>query len=155
MAGYERLLLPTDFSAPSLAGLARGLDLARGFGARVMLLFVVEKSFFAPLSMIHQAPVTFGGEGDLLGEAVEDGEKRLKRLQEEHAQGLVCETKVTVAATAAAGILEQAERFRPDLIVVASHGRSGVLHLLLGSTSERVVRHAKTHVLVVRGPEGA
>jgi nucleotide-binding universal stress UspA family protein len=150
MAGYARLLLPTDFSAPSLVGLVRGAELARTFGARVMLLFVVEKSFFAPLSMVHQAPVTFGGEGDLLGEAVEDGEKRLKKLQAEHCAGLASETKVAVAATAAAGILEQSEKFLPDLIVVASHGRSGVMHLLLGSTTERVVRHAKTHVLVVR-----
>jgi nucleotide-binding universal stress UspA family protein len=150
MAGYERVLLPTDFSAPSLVGLARGADLARTFGARVMLLFVVEKSFFAPLSMVHQAPVTFGGEGDLLGEAVEDGENRLKKLRAEHCEGLPCETKVAVAATAAAGILEQCEKFRPDLIVMASHGRSGVLHLLLGSTTERVVRHTKSHVLVVR-----
>jgi nucleotide-binding universal stress UspA family protein len=150
VAGYARLLVPTDFSAPSLVGVARAADLARSFGARVLLLFVVEKSFFAPLSMVHQAPVTFGGEGDLLGEAVEDGEKRLKKLQGEHCQGLASETKVAVSATAAAGILEQAEKFQPDLIVMASHGRSGVLHLLLGSTTERVVRHAKAHVLVVR-----
>ena len=55
-----------------------------------------------------------------------------------------------VAATGAAGILDAAAAYRPDLIVMASHGRSGVAHLLLGSTAEKVVRHATTQVLVIR-----
>ncbi len=150
MQDYERILAPTDFSAPSLRAITRAAELAKRYGSKVMLLFVVEKTFFAPLAMIHQAPVTFGGEGDLLGEAVEDGEKRLAALKEEKFAGIDCETHVCVAASAAAGILEQAERFRPDLIVIASHGRSGVLQLLLGSTTEKVVRHAHSQVLVVR-----
>lgn len=150
MDEYERILAPTDFSPPSVRGVSRAADLARRYGAKVLLLFVVEKTFFAPLSMVHQAPVTFGGEGDLLGEAVEDGEKRLTTLKNERFAGIDCETRVCVAASAAAGILEQAERFRPDLIVISSHGRSGVLHLLLGSVTEKVVRHAHSQVLVVR-----
>jgi nucleotide-binding universal stress UspA family protein len=104
----------------------------------------------APMGMIHQAPVTFGGEGDLLGEAVEDSEKRLKALRDELFSDVDCATKVAVAATASAGVLEQAEAFKPDLIVVSSHGRSAVMHLLIGSTTEKVVRHAPCEVLVVK-----
>jgi nucleotide-binding universal stress UspA family protein len=151
--GYGRILLPTDFSRPSRRGVARGAELARAAGSKVMLLFVVEKTFFAPLSMTHQAPVTFGGEGDLLGEAVVDGGKRLKALAEEFFGDLPVETKVTVNASAVAGILDVADAFRPDVIVMAAHGRSGVERLLLGSTTEKVIRHATCEVLVVREPQ--
>jgi nucleotide-binding universal stress UspA family protein len=149
--GYRRILLPTDFSPASRRALMRGAELAKRSSARVLLLFVVEKSFFMPLSMVPQAGVTFSGEGDLLGEAVEDGEKRLKALVEELFRGIVCEARVVVAASAPAGILEQAESFRPDLVVIAAHGRGAVERLLMGSTTEKVVRHATCEVLVVRG----
>ena len=151
MQGFARVLVPTDFSPGALKGVVRGADIARSFGAKALLIFVVEKTFFAPLAMVHQAPVTFGGEGDLLGEAVEDGEKRLKALAAEHFHGVECATKVVVAASAASGILDQAKTFNPDLIVISAEGRSGVERLLLGSTTEKVVRHSACEVLVVRG----
>lgn len=151
MDDYRRILLPTDFSPASHRAVERGAELARASGAKVLLLFVVEKTFFAPLAMIHQAPVTFGGEGDLLGETVEDGEKRLKAIVEETFKGVACDARVVVAASAASGILDDADKFHPDLIVIASQGRSGVDRLLLGSVAEKVVRHATCEVLVVRG----
>jgi len=147
---YRRILLPTDFSPASRIGVARGAELARHDGAEVLVLFIVEKSFFAPLAMVHQAPVTFGGEGDLLGETVEDGEKRLKALVDELFAGVACTPRVVVAASAAGGILDEADKFHPDLIVIASQGRSGIDRLLLGSVAEKVVRHATCEVLVVR-----
>ena len=147
---YRRILAPTDFSAPAKKGLERAAECARRSGAKAMLLFVIEKAMIAPMGMIHQAPVTFGGEGDLLGEAVDDSEKRLKALRDDLFAGIDCATKVAVATTAPAGILEQAESFKPDLIVLSSHGRSGVMHLLIGSTSEKIARHAPCEVLVVR-----
>ena len=156
MTGYRRILVPTDFSPASLRGVARGAELARADKASVRLVFVVEKSFFAPLAMVHQAPVTFGGEGDLLGEAVQDGEKRLRALVQEHFAGVEVAPRVLVSASAAGGILEEAESFHPDLVVVASQGRSGVDRLLLGSVAEKVARHATCDVLVVRPkPAGA
>jgi nucleotide-binding universal stress UspA family protein len=141
---YRRILVPTDFSASARRGVERAAAIARAAQAKVLLLFVVEKAMIAPMGLIHQAPVTFGGEGDLLGEAVEDSEKRLKALRDEWFPGVDAATKVAVAATAAAGILEQAEAFQPDLVVVS------VMHLLVGSTTEKVVRHAPCEVLVVR-----
>jgi len=150
MDGYRRILVPTDLSPYAQKGVARGVEFARAQGAKVLLLFVVEKAYFAPLSMVGQAPVTFRGEGDLLGETVEFGETRLKEIVEKQFAGIDAEAKVIVAASAAAGILDAAETFHPDLIVIASHGRSGMMHLLLGSTAEKVVRHAACEVLVVR-----
>jgi nucleotide-binding universal stress UspA family protein len=147
---YRRILVPTDLSAHSLHGVERAAQIAKWSKGRVLLIFVVEKTYFTPLTMVGQAPVTFRGEGDLLGETVEYGESKLKEFREKYFAGVDCETKVVVAASASSGILETAETLHPDLIVMSSHGRSGVLHLLLGSTAEKVTRHASTEVLVVR-----
>jgi nucleotide-binding universal stress UspA family protein len=150
---YRRILAPTDFSPASRQGVERAADLARATKAKVMLLFVVEKAFFTPMAVVPQAPVTFTGEGDLLGETVSDGSKRLEAMRREVFSGLDCETKVYVAATGASGILDQAKTFGADLIVLSSVGRGGVMRLLLGSTAEKVVRHAECEVLVVKRPE--
>jgi universal stress protein A len=153
MDGYRRILVPTDLSPFSQRGVARAAEFARALKSKVLLVFVVEKTYFAPLSMVGQAPVTFRGEGDLLGETVEFGEKRLKEVAEKQFPGVDVETKVIVAASAAAGILDAADAYHPDLIVIASHGRSGMMHLLLGSAAEKVVRHATCEVLVVRSSD--
>jgi nucleotide-binding universal stress UspA family protein len=150
---YRRILAPTDFSPASRAGIERTAALARATGAKVELLFVVEKAFFTPMAVAPQVPVSFGGEGDLLGETVADGEKRLGELRAELFQGVDCATKVSVGASGASGILDQAKAFGADLIVLSSVGRGGVMRLLLGSTAEKVVRHAECEVLVVKGRE--
>jgi nucleotide-binding universal stress UspA family protein len=147
---YRRILAPTDFSPASRAGVDRAAAHARVTKAKVLLLFVVEKAFFTPMAVVPQAPVTFAGEGDLLGETVADGEKRLKALREEAFAGVDCDAKVSVGATGASGILDQAKAFSADLIVLSSVGRGGVMRLLLGSTAEKVVRHAECEVLVVK-----
>ena len=150
MDGYRRILIPTDFSISSLKAVERAAGLARGFGARVLLAYVVEKTSLTPMSLVQQVPVTLRGEGDLLGEAVEFGEKRLIELRDSMFSGLEAETKVIVAANATSGILDLCASFRPDLVIVGSHGRSYAANLLMGSTAERVARHAPAHELIVR-----
>jgi nucleotide-binding universal stress UspA family protein len=147
---WHRILVPTDLSGFAQRGVVRAAEIARLSNARVLLVFVVEKMFFPPLPMAPSAPVSFRGEGDILGEAVAFGESRLQELRAAHFAGLDVETKVVVAAGAAAGLLDTIDEWHPDLVVVASHGRSAVMHLLLGSTAEKVVRHAPCEVLVVR-----
>jgi nucleotide-binding universal stress UspA family protein len=149
---YRRILAPTDFSPAAAHALKRAAALAKAAGASVTLQFVVEKAFFTPMAVAPQVPVSFGGEGDLLGETVTDGEKRLREIAERDFQGVRCETKVSVAASGASGILDQAKAMGADLVVIASVGRGGVMRLLLGSTAEKVVRHAECEVLVVKQP---
>jgi nucleotide-binding universal stress UspA family protein len=148
---YRKILAPTDFSPAAREGVRRAAAIAKATGASVTLLFVVEKAFFTPLAVAPQVPVSFGGEGDLLGETVTDGEKRLKEIAaQKDFQGVRVETKVSVAASGASGILDQAKALGADLVVIASVGRGGVMRLLLGSTAEKVVRHAECEVLVVK-----
>ena len=150
MDGYRRILVPTDFSVPSLRAVSRAAGLARDFGASVLLLYVVEKTSLTPMSLVQQVPVTLRGEGDLLGEAVEFGERRLEELRDDLFGEIETETKVTVAANATSGILDVCASYRPDLIIVGDQGRSGAMNLLMGGTAERVARHAPTTVLIVR-----
>jgi nucleotide-binding universal stress UspA family protein len=150
---YRRILVPTDFSPASRTGVERAAALARATKAKVELLFVVEKAFFTPMAVAPQVPVSFGGEGDLLGETVEDGEKRLGELKAAHFAGVDCTTKVSIGASGASGILDQAKAFGADLIIMSSVGRGGVMRLLLGSTAEKVVRHAECEVLIVKVPD--
>lgn len=150
MDGYRRILIPTDFSVASLRAVERAAGLARGFGAKVLLAYVVEKTSLTPMSLVQQVPVTLRGEGDLLGEAVEFGESRLNELKRDAFQDVDVETKVIVAANATSGILDLCTQFRPDLVIVGSQGRSNARDLLVGATAERVARHAPAHVLIIR-----
>ena len=150
MDGYRRILIPTDFSVSSLKAVERAAGLARHFKAQVLLAYVVEKTSLTPMSLVQQVPVTLRGEGDLLGEAVEFGEKRLLELRDATFAGIETETKVIVAANATSGILDLCTSYRPDLVIVGSHGRSHAQNLLVGATAERVARHAPAHVLIVR-----
>lgn len=147
---WKKILVTTDLSGFAHRGVVRAAEVARTAGARVRLVFVVEKLFFPPLPMAPSAPVSFRGEGDILGEAVAYGQTKLEELKATHFAGLDVDTKVVVAAGAAAGLLDAIEDWKPDLVVLASHGRSGVMHLLLGSTTEKVARHAPCEVLIVR-----
>lgn len=147
---WRRILVTTDLSALAHRGVVRAAEVARSAGAKVLLVFVVEKLFFPPLPMAPSAPVSFRGEGDILGEAVSYGQGKLDELRVAHFAGLEVETRVVVAAGAAAGLLDAIDDWKPDLVVLASHGRSGVMHLLLGSTTEKVARHAGCEVLIVR-----
>src|SRR5262245_18972131 len=127
MDAWRRILVAPDLSPLSMKGVARATALAKGAGAgaHVLLVFVVEKMWFPPLPLASPGPVTFGREGDVLGEAVAHGEERLKELvatqfSEAVSAGAAVETKVALAAGAAAGILEAAEQWRPDVIVISS-----------------------------------
>ena len=76
-------------------------------------------------------------------------EASLELLHKEHF-GAPVQTELTIAANAASAIIEHGDAVGADLIVVATHGRTGLSRLLMGSVSERVVRHAPCSVLVAR-----
>jgi len=147
MIRLTTILVPSDFSECSDAALRYGLELARRFDARLHLLHVVQD----PLTQ----PWAAEGFSAPLFEAVEKWQREAKaRLAA--AIPLSDVGRVTVSATVAwpyAEILRYAAENDVDLIVMGTHGRSGVSHMLLGSIAERVVRHAPCPVLTVRHPQ--
>lgn len=135
----------SDISLKALAELGRLLPVA---GTEILLLSV----FRSPRTLTYGADplnVSFERMVDQFREAAEDDCARGQEILE--TQGFSVKT-LTLMGEPAATILELAEQESPDLLMVASHGRSGIQRFLLGSVSERVLRHARASVLVVKLP---
>lgn len=147
--GFTRILVPTDFSAQSDAALATAKELATRFGASLHLVHVLED----PYTLAAYAADGLGYLPPGTREAwQQEAEGRMNVLltPAEHKQ-----FKATVAVlfggSAAREIIAYAQANHIDLIVMSTHGRGGVAHLLLGSVAERVVRTATCPVLTTRG----
>lgn len=147
MITLKTILVPSDFSECSDAALRYGLELARRFDARLHLLHVVQDPLTQPWAAEGFSAPLF----DMVEKWQQDAKARLVA-----SIPLADIGRVTVTVTLAwpyAEILRYANEHGVDLIVMGTHGRSGVSHVLLGSIAERVVRHAPCPVLTVRHPQ--
>jgi nucleotide-binding universal stress UspA family protein len=143
---FKRILVPTDFSAPSDAALEYARSVATRFGASLHLLHVVEDPYRAVYSAEVYVPEIEGLREEILGNA-------LGRLHDRLTPQDVSQLDATtdaVIGTPAWSIVEYAGGRDIDLIVMGTHGRSGMSHLLMGSVAEQVVRTAPCPVLTVR-----
>ena len=143
----QSILVPTDFSAPSLKALRYATALAAQFGAKLTLLNVIEP--IGPTPDFAYNPIVLDNERVMAG-----AKEQLKRLLERQGidAGLIEKTLVRVGVPFNE-ISGAAAALKADLIVIATHGYTGLKHVFLGSTAERVVRHAPCPVLVVREDE--
>jgi nucleotide-binding universal stress UspA family protein len=144
---FTRILVPIDFSPPSNAALEYARTVAARFGASLHLLHVADDPYRALYSAEVFVPEMEGLRDEILADAT-------ARLQRQLRMGDIQQLAATVQAivgTPAASIVEYAEAHDIDLIVMGTHGRGGMSHLLMGSVAERVVRTAPCPVLTVRG----
>ncbi len=137
--GWQKILLATDASPASEAAVARALDLARDYGGELQVAAVME---FAP--PIFAEPPEAAAWRDLLQNYV-DAIAARAQTREVPATALVLED------TPYKAIVDLAQREKSNLIVMGSHGRTGLKRLLMGSVTERVIGHAPCPVLVVKG----
>jgi nucleotide-binding universal stress UspA family protein len=140
----KRILVPTDFSKNSRRGLQYALAFAKQCGASITLLHAV-----------HAKCSALGRVDDLaLEEALKRGEAReLSALVQRLLGDQVSADIVVRIGSPATEIVHAAEALGADLIIISTHGRTGLKHLLLGSVTEAVVRHSTCPVLVVRERE--
>jgi nucleotide-binding universal stress UspA family protein len=143
------ILLPTDFSECARHALPAAASLARLVGARIICLHVVEPLVptvgWTPIA--EPLPVA-----DISEELEESAARELPKFAQcEECEGLDVEDLI-VRGEAASEIVRVAREREVDLIVVSSHGRTGLGRMLFGSTAESVVRHAHCPVLVVKPP---
>jgi nucleotide-binding universal stress UspA family protein len=144
MTRFRSVLVPTDFSDCSEAALRVALDLAAALGAKLRLLHVypAPSLLFDPYGIQPAEPV--------LLEAPKAARERLEReIEAASARGVETDGEVREGAPAPQ-ILEEAREWKPDLIVMGTHGHTGLEHVLLGSVAERIVRLAPCPVLTVR-----
>lgn len=136
-----RILVPIDFSTTGLKALPHAVLLARQNEAEIILLHVVEPPFY---------PSEFGY---LVPDDLKLAEKAKTRLEVLAARDVPAPLRAESAVrigTPYQEIIEAARTSKADLIVLTTHGRTGISHAFLGSTAERVVRQAPCPVLTVR-----
>jgi nucleotide-binding universal stress UspA family protein len=141
----RKIVVATDFSAPSRRALAAAVDLARRDGARLVVLHVM------------MPPSPFVGD-DLPGSWLEleararrDAERRLAAAVSQAERSGIATTGTLVKGVPAEVIVRVARREGADLIVTGTHGRSGLGRLFMGSVTARVLGTAKCPVLTVGG----
>jgi len=140
---YKKILAAFDFSEISKEAVCRGLDFAAAYGAEMEVLYVVEQVIPPPLDEIWQASV----KGDL-SEVVSSARESLRKSLGRDLDHVRLEVKVGDAdGKAEKEIVDYARDMKFDLVIMGTHGLSGVNHALLGSTTERVVRTAPCPVL--------
>ena len=136
MATLKKLLAPTDFSELSAEGVRYACKLAKDVGAQVIVLNVV---------ILDESNVVGKGE-------IEAHEKRLSEFTGKIVGRRADDLKIreiVVTGQAYAAIVDCAEKERADLIVMSSHGRSGLSRMLIGSVTDKLLRGASCPVLVV------
>lgn len=147
MVAIRRILVPTDFSQPAEAALRYGKALAEEFGSTLHLMHVVPEPYIYPWGTeISTMPLV-----DLLTSSETQAAERLKTLVDDTG-ALKGRIKTSTAiGTPVDKILQQVAEDGIDLIVMGTHGRGAVGHLLLGSVAERIVRRSPVPVLTVKG----
>ncbi len=145
----KRILVPVDFSQHSLDALEYAVALGRSFNPEIVLLFAL-------------APAQFGSAGHAYGgalpvnvEMLMTEQRRLAKADLDKLEKSLAKRNVRVRALITEGtpywmIVETAARLRADLVVMGTHGRSGLPRFFMGSVAEMVVRHAQCPVLTVR-----
>jgi universal stress protein A len=160
----KRMLVPVDFSPDSLQALALARDLGERFRAELLILHVVDQTFLAGAPELAVANPAFA---KLLNEqwriATEQTERLARRLppvrRDPTGSGSRPRRRPQARTMVKRGvpwqvIVDTAKRSAADLIVMATHGRTGLAHMLIGSVAERVVRNAPCAVLTVRRARG-
>jgi universal stress protein A len=146
MIQLNSVLVAVDFSETSKNALAYGKQLAAAFGGRLHVLHVADVISMSAAQFYPEGP----GDPEAKSRELASGQLRAY-LAAEGAAG--ASTAVRVAPEPAIEIVEHVKQIHADLLVLGTHGRTGVSRLLMGSVAEQVVRTAPCPVLIVRPSE--
>lgn len=146
----RRILVPIDFSEGSQQALDYAIEFAKPHRAKLTILFVLEPIHFANPGDLYAPSANLGM---LITEQRHAARDSLSRLQRDLRKRHVDAATVLKEGLAYDEIVAAAAETRADMIVMATHGRTGVSHLFLGSVAEKVLRHATCPVLTVRTQE--
>ena len=146
---YQRILVPTDGSPLSKKAVAFAIEQAAATGAELVALSVVPRhpvSYFegdisVPNSEIARTKKQWTDKGQAVVDAVQKAAK---------AGGVKSKGVLTQSSLIAGSVIATASKYKCDLIVMASHGRKGIMRALLGSETQHVLTHSKLPVLVLR-----
>jgi universal stress protein A len=137
----KRILVPVDFSRDSLDALSVARDLAKKFGAELLILYVIEPIHFITVAEVYEEQRRLSDvELTHIGDELRAVGQRFRILIK--------------AGVPAHVIVDTARRSGTGMIVMGTHGRTGLAHMLIGSVAEKVVRTAACPVLITRRAAG-
>jgi len=143
----DKILVPIDFSEYSIKALEYAIDFGRYFKSKLFLIHVIEPPLY---------PADFSMGQVVLPEIDENlnsrAEEELASIIDNKIAGKIEAEKIVKNGKPFIEIIETAEELDVDLIIIATHGHTGVEYLLFGSTAEKVVRKAPCPVLTLRSP---
>ena len=143
----KKVLVPIDFSDYSKNALKYAVNFAKSFNADIILIYVVEPVIYPPdFSMGQIAMPSINTEWD------NRAKDELQKLAKSEIAEIANVKTVIKTGKPFVEIIETAKEENVDLIIIATHGHSGVEHILFGSTAEKVVRKAPCPVLTLREP---
>ena len=143
---FKHILVPVDGSSTAQLAVDKAISLARAFGSRVTAIFVIDPYPFTGVGTDFAY-----GQAEYLSAATAEANSAIKASRAAfEAAGISAETSVIEANAAWRGVVQSAKTIGADLIVMGSHGRSGLEKLVLGSVTQAVLSHTHLPVLVVR-----
>jgi universal stress protein A len=145
MIHIQHILCPIDFSPPSRNALRYANEFAKAMNAKITAMHVIQpQPIAADINVPYIPPETE------MEQAAKDNMAHL--IREIVSEGVLVE-QVLAFGLPSECIIEQAKKGNVDVIILGTHGRSGISRLLMGSTAESVIRHATCPVLVVKASE--
>lgn len=141
----KTILFPTDFSQGARAAMDHAVSLAKTYEAKLVLLYVIQDISIAEWYIPSTLSVT-----DLVDDMQKSAEQEMAKWLAEISAKTGSVEKLIVRGVPFVEIIKTAKDLNADLIVIGTHGRTGIDHMLFGSTAEKVVRKASCPVLTVR-----
>jgi len=140
----KKILCPIDFSDISQSGFNYAVFMAHSHKAELTVLHVIDQ-----LHGLGGYQVLALDLGEISQQMEKDASAKLSDLLSQVKENIKIE-KAVRSGKASSQIIKMAKDIKADLIIMASHGRTGIPHVIMGSVAETVVRHAECPVLVVR-----
>ena len=141
----KTILFPTDFSQGARAAMDYAVSLAQDYEARLVLLYVIQDisiaEWYIPSSI---------SAADLVEDMQKSADREMEKWGAEAASKVKAVEKLVVRGVPFVEIIRTAKEKSADMIVIGTHGRTGIDHMLFGSTAEKVVRKSHCPVLTVR-----
>ena len=148
---FQHILVPTDGSEISDKAIRQAIELARALGARITALHIVNELHLHlpdegfPIPELPALKRRYADDAAAHAKTILGSVKEAAKIA-----GIECDVATATSDTPYEMIIDQATRFKCDLIVMASHGRRGLQGILLGSETQKVLTHSKIPVLVCR-----
>jgi len=148
MFKIKNILFPTDFSKTSLTAAEYAINLAKQYGAKLHVLHVLEKT--PPILAIRSLDLS----RDKIIKSIDSDARAhldecIKKIKKQGDFEIISTIRKGIDYEE---IIKYSQEKKIDIIVIATHGRTGILHTLLGSVAEKVIRYSKIPVLVTTPP---